>query len=161
MIPATDVRITRFASQLSCGILVGVALTVLVVELALRRLDGPAYIAVRHAEFDYLTWFVGAVFVPTLIAVTTHVIAAYRKRSPFLRPALLALTLVLVALAITLLVNGPINIGQLRWTTQSPPADWAQVRDRWQVAHAARTVALALALGCLVIPRSSTTTRSS
>jgi hypothetical protein len=43
---------------------VGVALTVLVLELALRRLGGPAYIAVRHAEFDYFTPFIGAVFTP-------------------------------------------------------------------------------------------------
>jgi hypothetical protein len=30
---------------------------------------------------------------------------------------------------------------------QAPPADWARVRDRWQIAHAVRTVAIVLAFG--------------
>jgi anthrone oxygenase-like protein len=149
MRPGTHVGILRSASQLCCGILVGVALTVLALELALRRLDGPAYVLVRHAEYDYFTWFVGAVFAPTPIAVAMLVVSAYRARSPLLRPALLALGLLLLAVVVTLMVNGPINIEQLGWDTQAPPADWAHVRDRWQVAHAVRTLALVLALGSL------------
>ena len=146
------VRITRTASQLCCAILVGVALTVLVLELALRRLDGPGYVAVRQAEYDYFTWFIGAVSVPTIIALVTLVMVAYKARSSVLRPALIALGLVLVAIVITLIVNGPINIEQLRWNSQAPPTDWQHVRDRWQIAHALRTLALVLALLCLVVP---------
>ncbi len=146
------VRISRTASQLCCAILVGVALTVLVLELALRRLDGPGYVAVRQAEYDYFTWFIGAVSVPTIIALVTLVIVTYKTRSPVLRPALIALGLVLVAIAITLIVNGPINVEQLQWNAQVPPADWQHVRDRWQIAHALRTLALVFALGCLVFP---------
>ena len=146
------VWITRTASQLCCAILVGVALTVLVLELALRRLDGPAYVAVRHAEYDYFTWFIGAIFVPTIIALVMLVIVSYRTRSPVLRPALIALALVVLAIAITLIVNGPINVAQLGWNAQAPPADWQHVRDRWQIAHALRTLALVLALVCLVVP---------
>jgi uncharacterized membrane protein len=143
------VRIARTASQLCCAILVGVALTVLALELALRRLDGPAYIAVRQAEYDYFTSFIGAIFAPTLIALVTLVIVASKARSPVLRPALIALGLLLVAIAVTLIVNGPINVEQLRWNAQAPPADWQHVRDRWQIAHAIRTLALALALAFL------------
>jgi hypothetical protein len=32
---------------------------------------------------------------------------------------------------------------------QALPADWARLRDRWQIAHAVRTVAIVLALGYL------------
>lgn len=152
MQPEARIRIIRSASQLCCAILVGVALTVLVLELALRRLDGPAYVAVRHAEYDYFTWFIGLVFVPTIVTVIMLVVTTYRAHSPLRRPALLALGLIVVAIAITLAVNGPINVEQLSWSTQSPPADWAHLRDQWQIAHAVRTLALILALAALTVP---------
>jgi len=72
-----------------------------------------------------------------------------RPHRPALRPAAFALTLLLLALAIYLAVNGPINVEQLGWNPQNPPADWARVHDRWQVAHALRTAAIVLALCCL------------
>jgi hypothetical protein len=54
-----------------------------------------------------------------------------------------------VVFATSLLVNVPINTDQLTWNVQAPPADWASVRDRWQIAHAVRTGAAVLAFGCL------------
>jgi hypothetical protein len=60
------VATARSFSQVCCAMLVGIALTVLVLELAVRRLDGPAYVAVRHAEFTYFTWFIAIAFVPSL-----------------------------------------------------------------------------------------------
>jgi len=125
---------------------------VLVLELALRGLGGSAYVAVRHAEYDYFTWFIGLVFLPTIVTVVMLVITTYKAHSPVRRPALLALGLIVVASAITLAVNGPINVEQLSWSTQSPPADWAAIRDRWQIAHAVRTLALILALVALSTP---------
>lgn len=32
---------------------------------------------------------------------------------------------------------------------QDPPADWTRIRNRWQIAHAVRTLAIVLALGYL------------
>lgn len=143
--------ITRPASQICCGILVGVALTVLVLELALRSLDGPHYVLVRQAEYAYFTWFIGAVFVATLIAVTMAVVQAYKTDTALLRPTLIALALILLAVVITVVVNGPINLEQQGWNAQAPPTDWAHIRDRWQIAHAVRTAALCLALGSLTV----------
>ena len=40
---ATLVKITRYVSVLGCGMLAGVAVTVLVLELALRGLNGQEY----------------------------------------------------------------------------------------------------------------------
>jgi hypothetical protein len=141
------VTVTRYASVLCSGVLAGVALTVLVLELALRQLDGPGYVHVRQAEFSWFTPFVGAIFVPTLVAVILLVIHAWNARSPSLRPAVVALVLLLLALVVSLVVNGPINVEQLVWNAQAPPAGWASVRDRWQVAHAVRVVLIVAALG--------------
>jgi uncharacterized membrane protein len=143
------VTVTRYGSLLCCAILTGVAATVLVLELALRRLDGPDYIRVRQAEFHFFTWFVGVVFAPTLIAVTMLVIQTHKAHTAAFRPAVTALVLLLLALVVTLVVNGPINVEQLSWNVQTPPPNWANVRDRWQIAHAVRTCAIALAAGCL------------
>ena len=70
--------IARQVSLLGCGMLAGIAVTVLLLELALRRLSGPEYVRVRQAEFTVFTWFIGAVFVPTLIAVA--VLAVEERR---------------------------------------------------------------------------------
>lgn len=148
-----SVGVARSVSRLCCAVLVGIALTVLFLELALRRLDGPSYVAVRQAEFVYFTWFIGVAFVPAIVSVVVLVVVSRRAGSPALRPALFALGLFVVAGAITALVNGPINVEQLGWSAQNPPADWARVRDHWQLAHAARTVALVGALVCLSLSR--------
>jgi hypothetical protein len=52
--------------------------------------------------------------------------------------------------ATTLAINLPINSDQSSWSVQNPPADWAAVRDRWQVAHLIRTAAALLAFGTLI-----------
>ncbi|MGW9030570.1 anthrone oxygenase family protein [Streptomyces sp. NPDC055722] len=146
---ATLVKATRYVSLLSCGMLAGVAVTVLFLELALRRLDGPTYVRVRQVEFTFFTWYIGAITVPTLVAVAVLVIYARKAQSPIRRPAAIALGLLLLALLVTLAVNGPINVEELGWNVQAPPADWAHVRDHWQIAHAVRTAAIVLALGYL------------
>jgi hypothetical protein len=144
----------RAVAKLSSAVLAGVALTVLVLELALRRLDGPGYVRVRKAEFSYFNWFIGLVLAPTLIAVVVLVVQTRRSHSRLLSPELLALGLLMVAIAITLVVNGPINLEQLKWNPAAPPPNWSQVRDRWQIAHAARTAVLVLNLAVLYLPPS-------
>ncbi|GLZ05668.1 hypothetical protein Acsp03_31340 [Actinomadura sp. NBRC 104412] len=146
----TLVKITRRVGLLGAGLNAGVAVTVLFLELALRRLDGPEYVAVRQAEFGVFTSFVGAVFVPTFVAVAALAVQARRGRGPAPRPALVAFVLLSLSLLVTLAVNGPINVEQLGWNAAAPPADWADVRDLWQIAHAARTVMIVAAFGCLV-----------
>lgn len=149
MTKARLVRITRHVSLLGCGLLTGGALTALVLEVALRPLDGPAYVEVRQAEHDYFPWFIGAMFGPTLIAVLILLILAHRADSPTLRPTAAALILLGLALVVSFAVNVPINLAQIGWDPQAPPADWASIRDRWQIAHAVRTLCCVLALGCL------------
>jgi uncharacterized membrane protein len=46
---------------------------------------------------------------------------------------------VAVATAITLIVNVPIDNTMAGWTVATLPADWMQIRDRWETFHTART----------------------
>jgi uncharacterized membrane protein len=149
MTGAPLIKLTRYVSLLGGGLFAGGSLAVLVLELALRRLDGTAYTEVRQATHDVFPWYIGAILVPTYLAVVMLVVLARRAGSPALRPAAAALILLVLALVVSFAVNAPINIEQIDWNAQAPPADWASVRDRWQIAHAVRTVLCVIALGCL------------
>jgi Domain of unknown function (DUF1772) len=63
-----------------------------------------------------------------------------------------ALVGTLLGTASTLLINVPINIEVINtWSAQAPPPNWAEVRDRWDQAHAFRTAMFVLAFGCQLV----------
>jgi hypothetical protein len=136
-------RYARFASVLFAGLLIAV----LILELSLRKFGGTVYTQVRQVELDSLDKLAIATLLPALIATAVLVYRTFRTNTRWLTVAALALLLFIFAL--TLIVNLPINTDQLGWNTQSPPADWASVRDQWQAAHAVRTVAAVLAFALL------------
>ena len=142
------VTIARFVSLLFGGLFTGFLVTVLVIESTLRSADASVYTQVRHVELDRLDGLASATLIPALIAVAVLVAAAARNRQRVRWPVL-AFVLLLSVVATTLVFNVPINTDQLTWSVQAPPPDWASVRDRWQLAHAVRTVAALLAFGCL------------
>jgi uncharacterized membrane protein len=62
---------------------------------------------------------------------------------------LAAFVLLMLVFVTSLEINVPINGDQADWSVQSPPADWADIRDRWQLAHVVRTVCAVLAFTLL------------
>ena len=60
------------------------------------------------------------------------------------------------ATAITLIVNVPIDEMMAGWTASTLPADWMQIRDRWEASHTARTFVtlggLAVTLAASLLP---------
>ncbi|GHJ37324.1 anthrone oxygenase family protein [Streptomyces sp. TS71-3] len=147
MTNALLVKITRYVSLLGSGVVAGGALATLILELALRRLSGPDYVEVRQAEHDWFPWYIGATLGPTFVAVAVLVLLAWRTGSPALRPAAAAFVLLVLALVLSFAVNAPINLAQVDWNAQTPPADWAGIRDRWQIAHGIRTAFCAISFG--------------
>ncbi|GAA3205629.1 anthrone oxygenase family protein [Dactylosporangium siamense] len=141
--------IARAAGLLFGGLFTGFLLTVLVLESTLRSAGGPVYTQVRQVELDRLDSLASATLIPALVATAILVASAVRGRRRVLWPAV-ALVLLLSVVATTLVFNVPINTDQLTWNVQAPPSDWADVRDRWQLAHAVRTGAAGLAFGCLI-----------
>jgi uncharacterized membrane protein len=140
--------IARVASLLFGGLFAGFLVTVLVLESTLRGVDAAVYVQVRQVELDRLDALASVTLIPALLAAAVLVASAARNRRRVLWPVL-AFVLLLSVVATTLVFNVPINTDQLTWNVQAPPADWADVRDRWQLAHAVRTVAAVLAFGCL------------
>ncbi|MET7443431.1 anthrone oxygenase family protein, partial [Streptomyces sp. NPDC005568] len=128
-------RALRLASLLFSGVFAGFLVAVLVLELSLRRFDGAVYTQVRQVELVRLDDLASGTLLPALLITATLTAMALRPRGPALWPTATALVLLLSVLVTTLVLNLPVNADQLDWQVQAPPADWADVRDRWQLAH--------------------------
>jgi uncharacterized membrane protein len=140
----------RFLSLTFAGLFAGFVNGVLVFELSLRNYDGSVYTQVRQVELDHLDTLASATLIPALITTAILVALAARGRGRAFWLTLAALVLLMTVFVLTLIVNLPINGDQAGWSVTAPPADWAGIRDRWQIAHAVRTVAAVLAFALLV-----------
>ena len=138
-------RLVRTASLLFSGAFAGFLLGVLVLESSLRGYGAEVYTQVRHVELDRLDTLATATLIPALITTAILVFRARGQR----RLPVVALVLLLVVLGTSIAVNLPINADQADWAVQNPPADWAAIRDRWQVAHVVRTIAALSAFAAL------------
>jgi uncharacterized membrane protein len=143
--------VARVVSVVFGGIFTGFLITVLVFELSLRKFDSSVYTQVRQVELVRLDTLASATLLPTVGATIILLCIALKWNSPGLGMVSAALGLLLIVFVTTIVVNLPINSDQLDWSVSNPPADWADDRDRWQIAHAVRTVAAAAAFGCLLI----------
>ncbi len=146
-------RVTRFANLFLVGLLAGLLVGVFIVELALLDLPASVYTAVekpKHEVFEPIM----PVFV-TLVDVSGVLLLFLMRRE--LRTPAFALTLVAVVCTLaltvtTLLVNVPINAEIMDvWPVENPPANWAEVRDRWNFYHNLRTVLAVVAFVCLLL----------
>ncbi|MFE6861005.1 anthrone oxygenase family protein [Nocardia sp. NPDC057668] len=142
-------RFARFAGLLFTGLFAGFLVGVLVLELSLRNFDRSVYTRVRLVELDSLDKLATATLLPALAATAVSTFRTFRTNTRWL--AVAAPALLVFVLGLTIMVNLPINADQLGWNVQSPPADWSEVRDRWQIAHTVRTVAAVLAFGFLAL----------
>lgn len=142
-------RLTRFVATVLCGMFAGFLVGVLVLELSMRDVDGSVYTQMRQLELDRLDTLATVTLLPALVALVILIAAQRRQRGRERWLPVAAFLLLAGVLVLTLLVNLPINADQRDWIVQLPPTDWASTRDRWQLAHAARTVAASIAFGIL------------
>ncbi|MFG2003181.1 anthrone oxygenase family protein [Spirillospora sp. NPDC048911] len=149
------IRGARYVSVLFGGVFAGFLVAVLVLELSLRGYDGQVYAQVRQVELDSLDKLAGATLIPALIATALLAVAAFRAREGGRWPVVSALALLALVFVLTMVVNLPINSDQAGWNVQAPPPGWVDDRDRWQIAHAVRTVAAVAAFGFLILGRRS------
>jgi hypothetical protein len=139
------VKVVRAASLIFTGLFAGFLLGVLVLENSLRAYDASVYTQVRQVELDSLGTLASVTSIPALVCTLAVAVLTIRARGNDRWLLLAAFALLLVVLVASLAVNLPINGDQADWSVQAPPSDWASVRDRWQLAHAVRTVSAVLA----------------
>jgi uncharacterized membrane protein len=143
-------RVARVVSVVFGGVFAGFLLTILVLELTLRKFDASIYTQVRQVELVRMDSLATATLIPTIVATAILILSGLKWGRPGLGLNSIALGLLVIVLVTTVLVSLPINSDQLDWSVARPPSDWASDRDRWQIAHAIRTAAAALAFVCLV-----------
>jgi uncharacterized membrane protein len=145
------VKPTAFIAVLFSGLFAGFLTTVLVVEATLRGYGSAVYTQVRLIELAHLDDLATALLLPAIIASVVLAVAVFRRHGSSRWVPLTAVVLLLATLVISVSISVPINTAQASWSVVAPPADWSAVRDRWQLAHVARTTTSVLAFVLLTV----------
>jgi uncharacterized membrane protein len=145
------VKPTAFVAVLFSGLFAGFLITVLVVEATLRGYGSAVYTQVRLIELAHLDDLATALLLPAILTSVVLAVAAFRRRGSSSWLPLTAVVLLLATLVISVSISVPINTAQASWSVVAPPADWSAVRDRWQLAHVARTTTSVLAFVLLTV----------
>ncbi len=145
-------KIARFVNLFLVALLAGLLVGVFIVERALLEVSASVYTAVqkpKHEVFEPIM----PIFNTLVIVSGLMVLLLIRDRKTWVFALTAIGVLCTIALTTTtLLVNVPINSEIINtWSVNDPPADWAQVRDRWNLFHAIRTVLAIVALFCLLL----------
>src|SRR5215510_8493502 len=117
---------------------------------SMTSLSTETFLEVAHTMIGNLGTIM-AILMPAAILSTLPVLyMLYRRRPKAFYATLAGLSLFVIALLITLLIEVPLDLKFEQWTLETLPADWQQLRDRWEWWHVVRSwvsvVGLALML---------------
>lgn len=124
------------------------------VNLALQQMDGATYAAVQSAlNRNVRHWMFFAFFFGPPFWCTFALLSAWSSRSQgwWWALALAGMAYLLGIVFFTHQVNLPLNQTTEGWNPQTLPANWAQVRDRWNTANLWRTLVSAAAFTVAVL----------
>jgi uncharacterized membrane protein len=97
------------------------------------------FVEVGHVMMEGYGPIMSVLMPATLLATLVAGILVYRRNPLAGFLTLAGFVCVAGATAITLIVNVPIDEMMAGWTVATLPADWTQIRDRWETFHTART----------------------
>ncbi|MGE5646594.1 MAG: hypothetical protein ACM336_12460 [Acidobacteriota bacterium] len=97
------------------------------------------YRAVQHSLYLFFAW-VGALAEIGAVASLAVVSALVRKRRTSFYLTVTALICVAAGLAVWFVFVSPANTEMARWNSLPLPANWMEVRRRWEFGHAASAV---------------------
>ncbi|HEX5733809.1 MAG TPA: DUF1772 domain-containing protein [Blastocatellia bacterium] len=109
------------------------------------------FLAIGHAMIGNLGTIMAMLMPAAMLATLPVLYLLYRRRSPAFYPTLAGLALFVVALLITLLVEVPLDNQFKEWTVTTLPANWEQLRDRWEWFHVIRSWAAVAGLAMLLV----------
>jgi uncharacterized membrane protein len=142
---------SAFCAVLFSGLFAGFLITVLVLEASLRSYGAAVYTEVRLVELEHLDDLATALLPVAIVASVALTLSIIREPGSGRWLAAISVLLLLTTLVISVSISVPINTEQHTWSVAAPPGDWSGVRDRWQIAHAARTTTAALAFMLLTV----------
>lgn len=77
-------------------------------------------------------------------------VLGYGRSKPAFVAAVVAILLILATIGLTVIQMEPLNAVGDTWNPNAPPADWTEVRSRWQRLHLVRTLFALLTLATLL-----------
>ena len=138
-----------FLAILTTGLAAGVASAHFLELPNKMMLSVQDYLLVQQRLYDGFGSIAGPIELVSLLSTAAVAVLIRGQRRRFLL-ALLASILIMIALVIWQLNNGPVNDAVDSWTISSVPPDWTAFRNQWEYAHATRAVLFIIALGTLV-----------
>lgn len=117
---------------------------------SMTSLSPETFLEVAHAMIGNLGTVMAILMPAAMLATLPVLYLLYQRRSEAFYPTLAGFGLFVVALLITLLVEVPLDIEFTRWTTTTLPANWQQLRERWEFWHVMRSWVSVAGLGLLL-----------
>ena len=105
----------------------------------IKTLTPATFVEVGHVMMDGYGPIMSVLMPAAVLATLVAGILTYRRNPLAGFLTLVGFVCVAGATAITLIVNVPIDEMMAGWTVATLPADWMQIRDRWETYHTART----------------------
>lgn len=130
-----SLKIARFVGLLTTALALGLTLAHVLELPGQRALDGASWLAVQHTFYGGFAVVGGVSESVAILAMVRMLFLVRRHRVAFLL-TLVALGCLLTMLLIFLFGNNPINQQIAVWTPTTLPANWTELRDRWEAAHA-------------------------
>ncbi len=119
---------------------------------SLSLLDGTQFTIVKQAQIKILQVSMTLISTAyTVFAVWLLVIARKEKNTQVFRLTLIALLLIVAAILYSVPTDISYNQQILSWNPAAPPADWAGVRDAWDLSNRLRAVPSLLAFALQAI----------
>ncbi len=118
---------------------------------SIETFTADVFLAIGHRMIRNLAPVMPILMPAALLSTVPVLFLSYGTRARVFYPTLAGLAMFVVALAVTLTVEVPIDNQIRQWTIGSLPADWQQVRDRWERFHEVRTFASIAGLTLLVV----------
>jgi len=143
--------IWQFISILLTALVTGVFWgTWLGLSRSMALLTPETFLTVGHTMIGNLGTIMAILMPAAILSVVVVLYLLYRARSGALYLTLAGFVCFVIALLITLIVEVPIDNLIAGWTVASLPANWQQLRDRWELFHAIRSWVSVLGLALLL-----------
>lgn len=137
---STAIRATQFVAILLQVLVVGAFWGSWIgLSRFMDTLTPATFVEVGHVMMDGYGPIMSVLMPVTLLATLVAGALTYKRNRLAGILILVGFVCVAVATATTLIVNVPIDEMMAGWTASTLPADWTQIRDRWEAYHTART----------------------
>jgi uncharacterized membrane protein len=134
-------KLVQFVSIMLYVLVAGVMWgTWLSLARTMTEYDAATFLADGQHMIKNLATVMAVLMISTVIVGVVAVVLLFRSRSPIAAwLALAGLLLIIAVMAITLIVEVPIDNMIANWTEATLPSGWEEIRARWAAFHTLRT----------------------